>query len=50
MSGVNEDVNKLCRVYSGARFKVEGTASIVQECLCPFPFIWVSVVRVFILG
>ena len=44
MSEVSEDVNKLCRVYSGARFKVKVKESIVQECLYGFPFIWVGVV------
>ena len=48
MGGVRRIVNKLCRVYSGVKFKVKGTKKIVQECLCPFPFLWVSVIRIFI--
>ena len=40
--------NKLCRVYSGARFNVKGKTSIVQECLRSFPYLWASVIRVFI--
>ena len=45
MAGVSDDVNKHCRVHSGARFKVKGATSIVQNCLFAFPFIWVSGVR-----
>ena len=48
MGRVSDNVNKLCRVYSGAKFKVKGTTNIVQECLYSFPFIWISVIRVFI--
>ena len=50
MDGESDDVNERCRVYSGAGFKVSSTTSIVQECLRAFPFIWVSVIRVFICG
>ena len=50
MGGASDDVNKLCRVYSGAMFKVKDTKSMVQKCLQSFPFLWVSVIRVFIFG
>ena len=45
MGGVSDNVNKHCRVYSGAGFKVKGATSIVRECLFAFPYIWVSIVR-----
>ena len=48
MGGMSDTVNKHRRVYSGARLKVKGTMSIVQNCLFAFPLLWVSVVRVFI--
>ena len=38
---------KHCRVYSSADFKVKGTTGIVQNCLFAFPYLWVSIVRVF---
>ena len=50
MGAVSDDVDNHCRVYSGDGFKVQGAKSIVQKCLYAFPFIWVSVVRVFICG
>ena len=51
MGAVSDDVNKHCRVYSGASFKVKGATSIVQKCLFAFPYIWVSIKRiVFICG
>ena len=50
MGGMSDDVNKHCRVYSGAGLKVKGTTSIVQNCLFAFPFLWVSAVRVLICG
>ena len=48
MGEVSDDVNKHCRVYSDAGFKVKDMTSIVEKCLFAFPFLWVSVVRVFI--
>ena len=46
MSGVSDDVNKHCSVYSGAGFKVKGRTRIVQKCLLAFPSLWVSAARV----
>ena len=37
-------------MYSDAGFKVKGKTSIVEECLYSFPFLWVSVIRIFIFG
>ena len=48
MGGVTNDVNKHSRVYSDAGFKVKDATSIVQKCLFAFPYLWVSIVRVFI--
>ena len=45
-----DHVNKNYRVYSDAGFKVKGATSIVHRCLFAFPYIWVSIVRVFICG
>ena len=50
MGGVTDEINKHYRVYSDAGFKVKGATSIIRECLRPFPYIWVSIVRVFICG
>ena len=50
MGGVTDDVNKHCRVYSDGRFKVEGATTLVQKCLFAFPYVWVSIARVFICG
>ena len=50
MGGMSDNINKDCRVYSGAGLKVKGTTRIIQNCLLAFPFLWVSVVRVFICG
>ena len=46
MGGMSDDVNKHCRVYSDAGFKVKDMTSIVKNCLFAFPFLWVSAVRV----
>ena len=48
MGGVTDGINKHYRVYSDTGFKVKGATSIVQKCLVAFPYIWVSIVRVFI--
>ena len=50
MGGVSDNVNKHYRVYSGAGVKVKGAISIVQNCLHAFPYVWVSIVKLFICG
>ena len=48
MGGVSDNVNKYCRVYSGAGLKVKDIRSIVKNCLFALPSIWVRIVKVFI--
>ena len=50
MGEVSDAVNKHHRVYSGAGVNDKGAISIVQNCLHAFPYIWVSIVRLFICG
>ena len=45
---MSNNVNKHCRVYSDAGFKLKHIGSIVKNCLFAFPNLWVSVVRGFI--
>ena len=47
---MTEDVNKNYRVHSGDQFKGKGVIRMVWYCLVTFPFLWVSIVRVFICG